>query len=79
MHFTAAMDATHMQLRKLMLASCQPFQNRSHSDLEAVIEALVSAERMICIGFCTRAMVADCATWLLGKLRDKVSVSRPHL
>jgi len=50
------------------------FQNLSHGDLQAIVEALATGERVTCLGFRTSAMVADYAAWLLGQLRDNVSV-----
>jgi len=50
------------------------FQHLSEDDVEAIVEALANADRVVCLGFRTSAMVADYAAWLLGQLRDNVSV-----
>lgn len=68
----AASIASHVEAELANIS--HTFQKLSHDDLEAVIEALASGERVICMGFRTSAMVTDYAAWLLGQLRDKVSV-----
>ncbi|WOI57891.1 MurR/RpiR family transcriptional regulator [Palleronia sp. LCG004] len=50
------------------------FQRLSESDLLAALEMLKEAERVFCLGFRTSAMVASYAAWLLGQLRDRVTV-----
>lgn len=68
----AASVASHVETEAANISLT--FQNLSHEDLEAIVKALATSERVACVGFRTSAMVADYAAWLLGQLRDNVSV-----
>ena len=50
------------------------FEQLSHDDLAAAIEALGQARRIYCLGFRTSAMVSSYAAWLLGHIRDDVLI-----
>lgn len=68
----AASIASHVEAETANIS--HTFQNLVQEDLEAIVAALASSDRVICMGFRTSAMVAEYAAWLLGQLRDRVSL-----